>query len=101
MKLEAEKYLEMLESNKKMYEIQNNIARNLWVPNKIMENTLAEIEDAKSDIGKNVIYNLDDEFAETLRMNEEFKGFQLEALLRINEILNEMDEKAEEVYGLN
>lgn len=101
MKLEVEKYLESLERDREMFEIQNDIARHLKVPDKIMENTLATIEEAKSDIGKKVIYNLDDESAEVWIKNEEFRGFQLEALARMNEILNEMVEKAKEVYGLH
>lgn len=101
MKLEVEKYLKALEREKEMFEIQNDIARHLQVPDKIMEKTLVAIEGVKSDIGKKVIYNLDDESAEVWVKNEEFQGFQLEALARMNEILNEMVEKAKEVYGLN
>ena len=101
MKLEVEKYLEMLEGDKEMFEIQNDIARHLRVPDKMVEDILAEIEEAKSDIGKNIIYTIDDESAGNLLKDEKFKEFQLEALLRINEILNEMAKKAKEIYGLN
>lgn len=101
MKLEVEKYLESLERDREMFEIQNDIARHLKVPDKIMENSLATIEEAKSDIGKKVVYNLDDESAEAWIKNEEFRGFQLEALERMNKILEEMVEKAKEVYGLD